>query len=283
MRLKCFRVAVLVFWLCTVAWLVRFEAFPALFTHTLSGYDSLLSRDTLMVDSWMKIVFKGQDVGYSHTSMNMNETSPDGYYTMDNRARIGIRLMGRRMEVHSLTTVSLNMLHELEKFMFAVSSDAHNIRVTGIRGEGRTFDVETKSGDVAQRLSVDIPQNVVLYSPMTEMAVKRIRPGQEISMAMWNPLSKKRANVAVRGLRYETVVSGGRECRAMVMAMEYQGLKMLTWVDPNGEVLRQELPMDLVLEKCTPEEAFEAAKGAADVDEVFKMMAFGLLSLDSSE
>jgi hypothetical protein len=280
---KRFRIAVLAFWLCMMVWLVRFEAFPSFFTHRLSGYDGLLFRDALMVDSWMKIVFKGVDVGYSHTSMNMNETGPDGYYTIDNRARIGVRLMGRRMEVHSLTTISLDVLHDLQKFTFAVSSDTHSMRVTGVRKEGETFEVETKTRDAVRSMNVDIPGDVVLYSPMTEMAMKGMSPGQEVGIGVWNPLSMRRANVAVRGLRHEVLVNSGDECRTTVISMEHQGMEMLAWVDSDGEILRQELPLGLVLEKCTPEEAFEAAKGTADVDEVFKTIVFNLFAWDLSE
>ena len=46
---------VILFWLCTTAWLVRFEAFPELFTDSLTGYEHVLSRNLLMTDSWLKI------------------------------------------------------------------------------------------------------------------------------------------------------------------------------------------------------------------------------------
>ena len=48
---------VLLFWLGMIGWLLRYEAFPEYFTRSLAGYHGLLSKDVLVADSWMKIVF----------------------------------------------------------------------------------------------------------------------------------------------------------------------------------------------------------------------------------
>jgi hypothetical protein len=60
MKKRLLRTGAIAFWVVMAAWLIRYEAFPERFTHTLSGYKGLLSDDVLIEDSWMKILVGGQ-------------------------------------------------------------------------------------------------------------------------------------------------------------------------------------------------------------------------------
>ena len=93
-RARLLRGGILVLWLVLMGLLIRFEVFPEIFTHTLPGYRSLLDRDVLMEDSWMRILYKAQPIGYSHTTVEIDEANPLKHYTMASRVFVRLKAMG---------------------------------------------------------------------------------------------------------------------------------------------------------------------------------------------
>ena len=275
------RTAVVVFWLCMTAWLIRYEAFPEYFTQSLAGYRSLLSRDVLVLDSWMKVMFRNTEIGYSHTNMEINESNPVENYLINNRIQLCFKIIGVQNNVNVLTSASLDMTHQLQNFSFSMLSQGHRMSVEGARTEGCTFDVEIKTGSTIERLKIDIPDDVILYAPMTEMAMKHLKPAQQINIRILGPITMKKANVIVRALRKEPLILAGQKHKTTVLAIEYQGMELLTWVDSDGNVLRQEAPFGWTMEKCTPEEAVAALRDSGDSDDILRTMALQFFSRDS--
>lgn len=241
-----------------ISWLVRFEAFPEHFTQSLTGYSSLLSRDVLVMDSWMKIIMDGSPVGYTYTNMDINESDPMEYYVINNRVSLKLKLMGETQRLYVNASSSLDITYQLQKFSFTLLSHGYKIGVEARRVGEETFDVEIKTGDIIQRRKIDIPGDVVLYSPMTDMAMKRLKPGQQLSIQTLDPATLSRVNIVVRALRKEQIDLHGDEYDTTVISTEYRGMNFLSWLDSDGRVLRQETPFGWIMESCTPEEAFEA-------------------------
>ncbi|MCD4741188.1 MAG: hypothetical protein K8R67_01725, partial [Desulfobacteraceae bacterium] len=73
------RIVLFIFWLSLLGWLVRYEAYPEFFTHKLDGYKSIISKDVLLIDSWMRILVNDSPVGYSYTKMEVEKTDPVNY------------------------------------------------------------------------------------------------------------------------------------------------------------------------------------------------------------
>lgn len=266
-----FRIAIITVWLCMAAWLVRYEAFPEYFSDVISGYRSLLSKEVLVMDSWMQIILGGTAIGYSHTGMDINENNPNEHYTIENRIHVGLNIAGVRKNIHALTSIMLDTAYNLSRFNLSLSSPVAVIKVEGVRKEGNTFEVkaDTQSGQT-NRYSVQIPHDVVLYSPLAETALKNLKPGQQAMMRTLDPVSMTKANLRVQALRREKITISGEQLDSTVLSTEYQGIKMFSWIDEKGTVLRQESPIGLAMQKCTPEEAYAAALGTPSSDEVLK-------------
>lgn len=265
------RTAMIILWLCTAAWLVRYEAFPEYFTQSLSGYKGLLAKDALLADSWMKIIFHDADIGYSRTSMDINENDASEHYIMENRTHIALNIMGERKNIHALTSIFLDMSYTLKRFTFSFSSPAAVMNVVGVRTEKNTFEITANTGsDNHKTTRIQIPSDVVLYAPFSETAIKHLKPGQQLTIRTIDPISLKKTNLTLCALRREKITITSDEINATVLSSEYHGLKMFTWIDDKGTVLRQESPIGLTMQKCTPEEAYDAALGNNSSDSVLK-------------
>jgi len=253
------------------AWLVRFEAFPEYFTRTISGYRGWLSRDVLVADSWMKISFRGTDIGYTHASIDINENNTLEHYVLNNRVHVAFNLSGSRKNVHALASVYLDTSHNLRRFTFSFSAPGTIIKVEGKRIEGDFFDVLVKTDpgtEVTRR--IQIPPDIVLYSPLTDTVLKQLKPGQQITIRTFDPISLKKSNILVNALRREMIMVSKEQVDAIALSSEYHGIKVFSWINDNGVVLRQESPIGWSMQRCTPEEAYDAALETQKSDDVLR-------------
>jgi hypothetical protein len=270
------RTAIIVFWLAMLAWLIRFEAFPEYFTHSLDGYRSLLSRDIIIMDSWMKIMSRGIPVGYTHTSMDTSESTPLEHCTIDNRTDLKVMFMGMQRIATLTASFTLDVNYNLQKFSCTLLLGADSYKITGERIRGKVFKVSTNIGGTPATLDVELPDDVVLFSPMSAVAMKRMRVGQEIKLHTLDPFTMKKTDIMVRALRKERLTISGKRCDTIVLGSQYHENRMLTWMDSAGNVVRQETPLGWTFEKCTSEEAFDAFKNSEGGDDIFASVA-GLL------
>lgn len=264
---------VLSLWLGMMLWLVRYEAFPEYFTHSMPGYRGLIAGDVVLKDSWMKLLFNGQPIGYSHTSVETRENHPTEYYRVTSRVRMKLKLMGEAQKIDVDTTVHLDVMQRLQNFKFELRSPGYTMEMKAIRADEREFRLVTTTGTSRQRRTIEIPDDVVLHSPMMEMALKNLQPGQQITIKTLDPASLSTAKVIVRALRRERIRFGDEEREATVLSSEYQGVSILSWIDSDGVALRQETPFGWNMERCTIDEAFKALRAAGRSDDVLKGMA----------
>jgi len=259
-----------------LAWLIRFEAFPEYFTHSLDGYRGLLSRDILIMDSWMKIMSRGVPVGYTHTSMDTTESSPREHCKIDNRTDLKVKFMGQQRIATLTASFTLDVNYNLQKFSCTLLLGADSYEIAGERTVGKVFKVSTNISGMPPTLAVELPDDVVLFSPMSAVAMKRMRVGQEIKLHTLDPFTMKKTDIVVKALRKERLTISGKQCDTIVLGSQYRGSSMLTWMDSAGNVVRQDTPLGWTLEKCTSEEAFDAFKNSEGGDDMFASVA-GLL------
>lgn len=270
---KSIRLVVIVLWLCAISWLVRYEAFPERFESSLDGYEGLISKDVLMLDTWMRIMFKGNPIGFSHSLMGLNESNPILRHVIKNHLTVRMKVMGMEQQINADTDARLNDNYELQQFGFRMSARDYNIRIEASRTGSDRFAVKMNTPHTKQSTTITVPRDVVIYSPMTEMAVKKLKPGQTLTIRTLDPMSLSTANMTFRALRKETISLGGQTYNATVVSSDYHGGTSLSWIDNEGTILRQETPFGWTMEKCTMEEAFNALAESKNAEDMLSGMA----------
>lgn len=270
------RTVVLAGWFAAMTWLVRYEAFPEYFTGALNGYPSLLARDVLVSDSWMKIRFAGRDVGYTHTNLEIDEKHPVRHYNLNTTVHLGISMMGTKRSVHILSTASMDLMSRLREFSVTFAANGYRGVVEGERAAGETFAIEMNTGGEPERFSLQVPDDAILYSPLTQVAWKDLRPGHTVTVAVLDPLTMKKTRIAIHGLRREQVTLSGEVLECTVLSTDYQGIQILTWVDRAGSVIRQESSLGWSMERCTSGEALAASDDTVDATVILQAVAGNL-------
>lgn len=253
--------AILLFWLATLVWLVFFEAFPGLLERSVGGYRAILSQGVMVMDQWMKITFQGKPIGYSHTSVGANDDGSDREYLVNNQTVLDLDVMGVQRRVSLVSHSVIDVTYRLQTFSFLLSSTGYAIEVRGQRKHGDTYAVTVRGSSSTQRTEITIPADAVLYSPMTEMMLKSLAPGRQVTLRIFNPVTLSAQSIVIRALRRESIVNRSRSVEATVLSALVDGMETVSWIGPDGAVLRQETAFGWTMESCDAKEALNAGSG----------------------
>jgi hypothetical protein len=267
------KIFICIFWVLMSGWLIRYELFPEKFTHTLSGYRGLLSSGPLIVDNWMKIEYDGAHVGYSHSNVDTVEGDPDIQYQVRNKTVLYLNMLGSIQRILVESTADLDPVYRLQRIHFSMRSRQYNLKLAAERKAGQQFDVQMTTDAGKQTFSVEIPDDAIVYSPMLEMSLKELAPGDEMNIRLYEPVSMTPQNVLVRALRKETLSHRGEEVETTVLESKMKGMSALSWLDKNGKTLRQETPMGWNMVESSPEEALKFSAQAEKSNDILRSMA----------
>lgn len=258
--------AIVGLWLACTGWLIFREAYPGLFASAGSGYRNFFSRGVMVMDQWMKISFQGKQIGYSNTSVDMDDQSAARQYRINNRTILQMNVMGLNQRIAVTANATVDAMYHLQSFSFVLSSTGYSITVEGRRSRGNTFDCTVKGQNTLRRLKVNIPDDAILYSPMTELSLKSLSPGQHVTMRMFNPMTLSSQNVTIRSLRREPLRHAGKNVEATILSASLEGMETLSWINTEGHLLRQETLFGWVMESCPAEEALALGHSSASSD-----------------
>lgn len=268
------RFLIIAFWVITTAWFVRFEAFPAYFTHSLSGYRDIIPQGVVVKDTWMKLLLKDKPVGYSHSRIETDDQNVASRYRVENLMILHLNLMGMRESITVSTDVRLDVLYHLTSFRMAAMSKNSSTIVHGRRRSGDTYDVTIDAGGAKDRRSVKIPDDVVVYSPGMDLAMTRMKPGESMTTRSLEPLTLSPVPVTIRALQRETIIFRGGETNVSVFSVDYMGSSSRSWIGSDGTVLRAEtLLKDLVVENCEADEAMAAVATGAPAEDLLTALS----------
>jgi hypothetical protein len=242
-------------WLASLGWLVFWEAFPEWRTGASAGYEALFGDGLLVMDQWMKILFEDEPIGYSHTSVNVDDAGTRTTTTVESQTVLLLTIMGAPQRVRVRTSAELDAVYDMQSFAFDLASQSYTLDVQGTRTGEESYEVVLRTGAMESRSRVAIPRDAVLYSPMTDLAMRRMKPGQSMRINAFNPISMSCEPMTARALRRETIPWDGDSVETTVLSADAQGMEVMSWVADDGRVLRQTTPLGWTMEACDAGEA----------------------------
>lgn len=273
MRIISFRLLIFLFWIVMMGWLIRFEAFPYWFTREAGGYRDLFRDRPFILDSWMQITFEGLPIGYTHTWMDSDIRPNSESHSILNKTVLCLNLMGSSQTINVLSRIVLDESYAMRNFSTALHSEFYTTSVEGNRIEGNRFEVSVRTHSGSSNTEIEIPDDCLIYSPMNEMAVRGLKPGEHLRLRVFDPVSMSVSEVIVEALRTEEIEHEARVVDATALKISCMGLDMLSWVDSNGRALRHETPFGWVLTACSAEEILAPISGIKDGVDMLSAMA----------
>lgn len=269
-------------WLLCMGWLIRFEAFPHWFDRDLRGYRELSGRLPALQDSWMKVLADGKQVGYLNSTVEMREEEGKERLLLGTRLHLRLRVGGRGESLRFVSEVRLNARQELmgsssNFFMGDLEGDLELVST----GEKEMYTLRARLKDVQWNRDIRIPREAVVSSPLLDAGLRSVRPGRTLRIRTLDPFSM---SGELRTVELEGLSSGmerppgyPKPVEVTHVVLRMGDLRLDSWVDAYGRVVRQTTPFGLSMVIADAQEAMEVPEGNA-VDPLTLMSGFPLPS-----
>lgn len=213
-------------------------------------------------DEWLALFQRGRKVGYSHTRL----VPRDEGFDVSEELFLRLLFLEETQEVFSTVQAHLARDHSLKSFTFRLQAGPISFRLDGSVAPGKLILVTRMAG---QERSAELPVENPIYlgsGIRAFLAQERLKVGETYRLACFDPSTMSQSLVPVHVEAKETIRLDSRSYEAFRVVMEYHGLKVRSWINSYGEVLKEEGVLGMTLVKSNAEEAMKGIEGAPGVD-----------------
>ncbi len=210
------------------------------------------------VESWLGVSLAGgHRVGYVHLRQAPEARHGEAGVRMILEARMQLQLLGKSTDLDLSGSVWRPDESARVEFDFAVRSAGFDFEVAGDVAGGELRGEMISAGEtIPLRLPMD--DSLVFSSGLgSALRFPRLDVGDEYRLDSFDPLTLSKSEARVRCTARETLQLAGSEVSTCRLTVTAGGFSSLAWIDDNGEVVRAETPVGLVLERLAPAQALE--------------------------
>lgn len=177
---------------------------------------------------------------------------------------VHLNLLGKATELSMEGTVWRPLEVPRAEFDFAVRSADYAFQVEGRVGDGELRGTVMSAGET---LPLQLPiDNEVLFGNGLGSALSfpTLEVGEEYRMESFDPLTLSEGQARVRCVAREILELPEGPVETLRLEVETGGFESLAWVDEQGDLVRAETPIGLVIERLPGPPAQVAFDGEAD-------------------
>ena len=214
-------------------------------------------------EKWMGIYLKGQKIGYASSKFY---SEIDGY-TVHEEIKMNLVVLGTLQDIHTTTRVSLSPELKLRSFRFLMNA-AQDINVEGkVQGKVLIIDIMTAGGKSRQEIQLDeVPyMNAALIPYLLKKGFKK---GMRMKLPVFDPVTLSIQNLLIEVGGKEKIILRNKEVEAFKIKGDLNGLKLLMWIDEQGNELKEESPAGFTLITEPRVEAVRLPHSASDISDI---------------
>ena len=217
-------------------------------------------------DTWMNIFQQGRKIGYTHRTFSRQEQG----FGLREELFMRIQTMGVVQGISLKTEGALNQDMTLAAFDFDLASNLFSFHARG-KVDGDRMSIVTKVAGDERRYELPLKEQVQLSQGVFARALHSdLKPGQELTVSVFDPMTMGSRPVRLSFVGEETTTVMGRRQMLKKYAIDFMGARQYAWLDPGGEVVREEGILGIALEKTTREAALAGPDltGSADLTDL---------------
>jgi transglutaminase superfamily protein len=202
-------------------------------------------REPLPAESselWQGIYREGVKVGYSH---RRRTPTADGF-TVETDTVVHLAMMGTSQVVRTRLEADTDRTLKLRRFDFRLRAGTIDFKLTG---RARGAELELSSESLGERsVSVPLSTPMVLSETLQDMlGQERLETGKKFRYTLFDPVSGQPAPVDLEvGPLERSGLPAGVDA-AFRVTEDFRGSRFQLWVEPSGQVVKEEGPLGLVL------------------------------------
>jgi hypothetical protein len=239
-RITLLCVAAISFWLVMVALLINRLYFPDVYEISVSAAPA---PESVLGDRWYGIYMRGGKIGYMVTA-----TRPvgDGYLITE-QSFMRLNTLGTVQDVKMRTSTYVDQAFGLRSFDFKLSSQSADFRVKGeLKARKLYLNIITGGHETESTLLLkDTPYLWTNLRPF--IAASGLEAGKKYRTFLFDPTTMANAEMIVEVVGAETLTLNGIESKAFKLRETFKGLVVNSWLDEEGETLKEESPIGLLM------------------------------------
>jgi hypothetical protein len=278
MRKPVLGATIVLVWLGMVGWQVRREYLQPELTRLADAALALAPGV-----SFYTLSMGGRTVGQATSRL---DTLSDGF-RLEDVMSLELPALGETGIAVARTSVKLNRSLVMESFEFTLDSEVGRFAASGALGADTTLNVTIRSAGSEQNVSFRLPQAPVMSSvvPIRIAMGGALKVGETVRLPVFDPTSLSTRTVEVHIIEQDTLFvtdsaaldpGSGRWASARVdsipawrIAEVFGGIRVESWVDADGRVLRSSSPLGFSMERTEYELARQATEDARLVSAPF--------------
>jgi transglutaminase-like putative cysteine protease len=267
MRKRILGVAVLLVWLGMVGWQVRREYFQPELTRLAEAALALAPGV-----SFYTLRMGERTVGQATSRL---DTLAEGFQ-LEDVMNLELPALGQTGVAVARTRVSLSRALVMEEFEFTLDSEVGRFEAAGSLGPDTTLSVTIRSAGSEQNVSFRLPQPPVMSSvvPIRIAMGGALEVGETVRLPVFDPTSMSTRTVEVRVMEHDTLLvtdsvtldpgtgrfseAGQDSVPAWRIAEVFGGVRVESWVDADGRIIRSSSPLGFSMERTEYELARQA-------------------------
>ncbi|MDI6704383.1 MAG: transglutaminase-like domain-containing protein [bacterium] len=239
-------ICIIGFWIIIMTLLFIKEGVIPVKSRTLD-YKEFLLKEIPYGEEWMGIYFDKKKIGYAQTSINPHSRG----FIISNRARLFLSMLSQDIEVDIDGYSIIDKEYKLRSFSFNLLSSFHKMRIKGVRKEDRLF-LSIRTGGEEIKRCIPFQEDCFLEDLITPFRrFPQLSYGKEYTVNIIDPLSLSTGTATLRVIKRERITFKDEVKDVMVVEVDYKDISIKSWVTDEGEVLRCETPLGLIMVKET--------------------------------
>ncbi|MGE0160334.1 MAG: transglutaminase family protein [Gemmatimonadales bacterium] len=267
MRKRILGTAIVLVWIGMVAWQAREEYFQPELTRLAEAALALAPGI-----HFYTLTMGDRTVGQATSRL---DTLPDGF-ELEDIMNLELPALGQTGIAVARTRVRLSDALVMQEFSFTLDSEVGRFEATGELGPDTTLHVSIVSAGSEQNLSFRLPEPPVMSTvvPIRIAMGGALEVGETVRLPVFDPTSLSTRTVEVEILEHDTLFvtdsvsidpATGRWASARLdsvpawkIAESFGGIRVESWVDADGRILRASSPLGFAMEKTEYELARQA-------------------------
>ncbi len=226
-----------------------------------------------IADEWMEIQMNGKKIGFSHQKATKDATG----YRIESKAVMKMEVGGAEQDLSTSSAYFLDAEFRPLRFTYMQKMLNHRQFFEGVV-HGNEMAVTVESAGAVSRKTVPLDDQVYVADTMSLLlGKKKLQGGEKYSFRVFlEPLlASETMNVEVGKLM--DLDADGQKAKVFPVTMKLKGFHTVTYITPEGRVLREISPMGFVSRAVTEKQALDFPRERVSFT---GLLAYSLISVE---
>jgi hypothetical protein len=251
---KILGIVIVAVWIVMMAVLIKKNVFTS---SNFFFEEKYLVEDIESRQEWAGLYLKNHKIGYSFSEIKRME---EGYRITENMF-MNMKVMGVPQKIESKINSVTDREMNLKNFSFRIKSGVVSFIAYG-NLDNDVLKLMIVSGGKKINKELKLKDKPILSTGLKYFILKKgLKVGSSFRRVIFDPLTLANRAIDVEVVSKEKITIHGKEINCFKIKEVFNGIKLFTWVDEQGETLKEESPIGIVLIRETKEEALKIFDG----------------------